>query len=101
MANLIELRKHFFGILIALACVTWLSHPGRVGHDYKVTEVDVFGARQLLDKGALVIDVRGQEQYNFRHIPGAVLITIEELRARIPAKLAAEARSKAILVYCN
>jgi rhodanese-related sulfurtransferase len=101
MLNLIDYRKHFIGILVMLACLTWLSNPGRLGQHYKVNEVDVFGAKQLVDKGALVVDVRGPEQFNSRHIPGAILITIEELRAGIPAKLAVEAKDRAIIVYCN
>jgi rhodanese-related sulfurtransferase len=101
MFGLIDLRKHFIGVLIMLACIAWASNFGKVGHGYKVKEVDASGAEQLIAEGALVIDVRGQEQFNFRHIPGAILVTIEELRAGIPAKVLSEAKDRRIVVYCN
>lgn len=101
MFSSIDLRKHIIGVLAVLACLAWLSSFGKVGHGYKVKEVDLAGAQQLIDAGALVIDVRGQDQFNFRHIPGAILITLEDLRAGIPQRLLAEAKDRAILVYCN
>jgi len=101
MFGSIDLRKHFIGVLLMLACLAWLSNSGKPGHGYNIKEVDVSGAKQLIDAGALVIDVRGQEQFDYRHIPGAILITLEELRAGIPAKLMAEAKNRVIVVYCN
>jgi rhodanese-related sulfurtransferase len=101
MFSSIDLRKHLIGVLLMLACLGWMSNFDKVGHGDKVKEVDVSSAKQLVDAGALVIDVRGQDQFNFQHIPGAILITLEELRAGIPARLLAEARDRVILVYCN
>jgi rhodanese-related sulfurtransferase len=101
MFTLVDFRKHLIGVLVVLAALTVVSHSGKNVNNYKVNDVDVFGARQLVDSGALVIDVRGREQFNSRHIPGAISIPIEELRAGVPAKIAAEAKDKAIVVYCN
>jgi rhodanese-related sulfurtransferase len=101
MFTLIDFRKHFIGVLVVLAALTVVTHSGRSVQNYKVNEVDVFGARQLVDSGALVIDVRGRDEFNSRHIAGAISIPIEELRAGVPAKIAAEVKDKAIVVYCN
>ncbi len=101
MLRSIDLRQHVIGVLLVLACFAWLTNLDKAGHGYKVKEVDAAGAQELVDSGALVIDVRGRDQFDFRHIPGAILITIEELRAGIPDRLLAEAKDRAILVYCN
>lgn len=100
MLRAIELRKHLIGVVIVLGCLLWLSNSSRVD-SYNVKEVDVSGAKELIDSGALVLDVRGKNQFDIRHIPGAVLITLDELRAGIPARIAAEAKDRLIVVYCN
>jgi rhodanese-related sulfurtransferase len=101
MLGSINLRKHFFGILLALTCLVWLSNSGTGPHPYQIREVDVSGAKALIDAGALVIDVRGQSQYDARHIPGAILVALEDLRAGIPPKLQAVAKDRQIVLYCN
>ena len=106
MFRVIDWRKHLMGVLLTLATLVVLSDLGSGSHNsdhnaYKVREVDASSAKALVDAGALVIDVRGQTQFDVRHIPGAILITIEELRAGIPARLVAEAKDRPILVYCN
>jgi rhodanese-related sulfurtransferase len=101
MLGSIDLRKHVVGILLVLTCLVWFSNSGTGSHQYKVSEVDVSGAKALIDGGALVIDVRGQSQYDARHIPGAMLVALEELRAGIPARLQAVAKDRPIVVYCN
>ena len=101
MFALIDLRKHLIGIALMLGCLLWLSNGPKFGHGYQVKEVDVTGAKALIDAGALVIDVRGQTQFDYRHIPGAILVTVEELREGIPARLLAEAKNRVILVYCS
>ena len=102
MLGAIDLRKHLFGIAVVLACLVWIANATRPGPgDFPVREVDVSGAKELIDAGALVVDVRGKPQFDHRHIPGAVLVTLDELRAGIPARIAAEAKDRSILVYCN
>ena len=95
--NGLDLRKHAIGVLLIFGCLIWLANTPR----YNVKEVDAPGARELMEQGALVIDVRGQEQFDHRHIPGAILISVDELNRGIPAKLQAEARERPIIVYCG
>ena len=47
-----------------------------------------------------MVDVREKDQFNVRHIPGAILIPLDELRARIPAVLEG-AKAMTILIYCG
>ena len=68
--------------------------------ELKVPEVTVAAAKALIDAGALVIDVRGKDPFDYRHVPGALWIPLAQLSAAIPVSLAG-AKDKAIVVYCN
>lgn len=65
-----------------------------------VPEIDVQAARALLEAGAMAIDVRGRDPYEFRHLPAAVLFPLAVLEAGIPAELS-QAKERQIIVYCN
>lgn len=68
--------------------------------ELSVPEVGIAAAKALIDAGALVIDVRGKDPYDYRHLPGAMWIALAQLSAGIPASLM-EAKAKSIVVYCN
>lgn len=74
-----------------------LSRPDAVPD---VRQVDVAEARGLVDTGALVLDVRSAEAYGHRHLPGAVSLPLDVLRAGVPATLGADA-TKPMVVYCG
>lgn len=59
--------------------------------------VSVDQAAELRDNGAFVLDVRQPEEWNQSHIPGATLIPLGELQAR----LAEVPQDQEILVYCR
>ena len=96
-------RKNLFALFVGAIAFVWLANNGTrqspVNH-LPVPEVDIAQAKALIDSGALVIDVRSAEQFAFRHLPGAVLVSLELLRAGIPPSIAA-ARDKPVVVYCN
>jgi rhodanese-related sulfurtransferase len=94
-----DLRKQLIGIAVVLGCLVWASNATNFRYD--VREVDVPAARKLIDSGAVIVDVRSRSQYDGRHIPGAIAISLEELRAGIPAALKDIATHRPILVYCN
>lgn len=57
-------------------------------------------AKDMMDAGGVtIIDVRTKEEYDTAHVPGAVLIPLDELPARIPALL--ESPESPVLVYCR
>lgn len=68
----------------------------------QIAEVSASEAKALVDSGAVVVDVdvRSEEAYGKRHLPGAVLIPLSQLQSGIPASLA-DAKDKPIVVYCN
>lgn len=68
----------------------WLRNvnsPGQLGHtwgmsDAPVPEIDVDELAKRLGDGSFVLDVRQPEEYVEAHVPGAVLIPLNELGAR-------------------
>ncbi len=58
-------------------------------------------AKQRMDTGeALVLDVRRQDEYDDSHIPGAVLLPVENITAETAAA-AIPTKDAQVLVYCR
>ena len=60
---------------------------------YAVSEV-----QKLLDQGAQLVDVLGEDEYEHDHLPGAINIPLKKLNATTVASLD---RERPVLVYCN
>lgn len=58
--------------------------------------VDPKEARALKDKGAVIVDVRGADEFARGHVAGALNVPLERVEAE-----AAKLRGKPTLVYCN
>ena len=58
-------------------------------------------AKQIMDseEGYIILDVRTQEEYDQGHIPGAIVISHEEIEARAEEVLTD--KDQLILVYCR
>jgi rhodanese-related sulfurtransferase len=98
MNSILPYRRGLMLAAAALVATAMLFAQGRPSP--KVPELEVAQAKALIDAGAIVIDVRGQDQFDRRHLPSAVLLPLTVLQAQIPAWLAA-AKDKPIVVYCN
>lgn len=55
-------------------------------------------ARQLLNEGALVVDVRSPEEFNSRHIKGAINLPLGNLSAEAPRRL--PDKGQPLLLHC-
>lgn len=65
-----------------------------------VTKVDSDMAKALIkDEGAVLIDVRSQQEHDERHIEGSILIPMDEISAKIEEQVAE--KDKPIIVYCR
>ena len=66
----------------------------------KVKNVSASEACQFIQEnpGLLILDVRTEEEYRQGHIPGAVLVPVEEFSSRV-GEFAAYS-DKPVLVYC-
>lgn len=101
MEAMVEKQSHYvltaIFVLMALYAINFSpDSPAR----YPIPEVDLRQAQKLIAEGARVIDVRGQPQFDSRHIPGAILLTLETLRAGIPKSFDLTKTSN-IVVYCG
>lgn len=100
MNRIAQSRGNLLALLLIGALLAWIIGSGVKQPHYQVPEVDVHQAKAMVDAGALVIDVRGAEQFAYRHVPGAVLVPLSVLRTAIPPAIAA-AKARPVLVYCN
>jgi rhodanese-related sulfurtransferase len=69
--------------------------------NFKVRNVSALEAKQLIDSGAVVVDVRGPESYAGRHIPGAISVPLATLREEAVPGVIAHAIAKPVVVYCG
>jgi len=60
---------------------------------FSVSEV-----KQLLDQGAQLLDVLGEDEFEHDHLPGAINIPLKLLDATTAARLD---RNRPVVVYCN
>jgi len=102
MASLVQSRRNLLTALCGGAAIIWLAARRGAGSEgaFQVPEVSVPQAKALLDAGAMIIDVRDQAAFSYRHLPTAVLVPLVLLRAGVPAWLAAT-KSMPLVVYCN
>lgn len=65
--------------------------------------IDPAAARDLIDKGAVVLDVRTTEEYAEDHLPSSVNIPVQDFAARIAEveKLTGGDKTKPIVVHCG
>jgi rhodanese-related sulfurtransferase len=99
VAKTIQLNRAVRWLIpIAIIVLLVLNMPTR--NSPTVNEISASDAKDLIDAGAVVVDVRGREAYGRHHLPGALAIPLAELRTAIPASLAF-AKGKSIVVYCN
>jgi len=54
--------------------------------------------KQLLDQGAQLVDVLGEDEFQHDHLPGAINIPLKRLDASTVARLD---RNRPVLVYCD
>jgi sulfur dioxygenase len=64
-----------------------------------IKSVTVAEAKQMIDKGVMVIDVREQNEYDAEHIPGAVLIPRGFLEFQIAAKI--PDKNTTFIIHCR
>lgn len=55
-------------------------------------------ARELLRKGALVVDVRNPGEFNAGHLPGAINVPLGNLRGELPQRV--PDKGQVLLLHC-
>jgi rhodanese-related sulfurtransferase len=59
--------------------------------------LDLPGVRELLDRGAQLVEVLPREEYDELHLPGAINVPLKELDPQAAARLD---RERPVVVYC-
>ena len=68
---------------------------------YMYVNITAEEAKEIMDtqQGYVILDVRTQAEYDQGHIPGAIVISYEEIEAKAESVL--QDKSQLILVYCR
>ncbi len=90
--------KFLWFAIPALALLAWLSVGKSGGKADGHVRVDGKAARQLVQAGARLLDVRTAAEFATQHIPDAINIPVQDLPARINEL---EPKDRAIVVYCR
>ena len=90
-------------IFIAYSIINMGKNSGATGEKNmtRYTDIAPKAAKERLDLGEEItlLDVRTLQEYRDKHIPGSVLIPLDELRNKAPVKL--NDKQKTIFVYCR
>ena len=90
--------KKLLLIFLAVLLLAGCESAQKEKHYMNITPQE---AKELMDTqtGYVILDVRTQEEFDEKHIPGAVLIPDYEMEARAEAELTD--KNQLILVYCR
>ncbi len=64
-----------------------------------VEQVDSTKAKELIQEGAILIDVRTQEEFDEKHIDGAILMPYDEISTLISEQI--EDKDTKVILYCR
>jgi phage shock protein E len=85
-----------------MTIVTWIIIVGAVLAFLlakRLTQVNPTTAREWLNKGALVIDVRSETEYREQHLPGTINIPLDRLGGEIARH--APDQAQPLLLHCR
>ena len=86
----------FIGLIILTGCNKQLSNGN--GDDNTINYVK---AKELIiNNGAVMVDVRSEEEYNEEHIDGALLLPVDEI-SDDKVKNIIKSKDDVIIVYCK
>ena len=93
--------KKLVFLILAVMLLTACNHVKE--NDLEVTYMNITAeeAKQIMDseEGYIILDVRTQEEYDQGHIPGAVVISHEEIAEKAEEVLTD--KDQLLLVYCR
>ena len=94
------MKKRIF-LLLAVMMLTACGQDKENNQGAVYVNITAEEAKQIMDseEGYIILDVRTQEEYNQGHIPGAILISHEEIAEKAEGVLTD--KEQLILVYCR
>ena len=93
--------KKLFFLLLAVMMLTACGQNKENDQGAVYVNITAEEAKQIMDneEGFIILDVRTQEEYDEGHIPGAIVISHEEITERAGEVLTD--KDQLILVYCR
>ena len=94
------MKKQLF-LLLAVMLLTACAHTKENEQEAAYMNITAEEARQIMDseEGYVILDARTQEEYDQGHIPGAIVISHEEIAEK--AEEVMTDKEQLILVYCR
>ena len=94
------MKKRIF-LLLAVMILTACGQDKENNQGAVYVNITAEEAKQIMDseEGYIILDVRTQEEYNQGHIPGAIMISHEEIAEKAEGVLTD--KNQLILVYCR
>ena len=94
------MKKRIF-LLLAVMILTACGQDKENNQGAVYVNITAEEAKQIMDseEGYIILDVRTQEEYNQGHIPGAIMISHEEIAEKAEGVLTD--KEQLILVYCR
>ena len=93
--------KKLFFLLLAVMLLTACGQDKENNQGAVYVNITAEEAKQIMDseEGYIILDVRTQEEYDEGHIPGAIVISHEEIAKKAEEVLTD--KEQLILVYCR
>ena len=93
--------KKLFFLLLAVMMLTACGQNKENDQGAVYVNITAEEAKQIMDteEGYIILDVRTQEEYDQGHIPGAIVISHEEIAEK--AEQVLTDKDQLILVYCR
>ncbi len=93
--------KKLIFLLLAVMCLTACGQDKENNQGAVYVNITAEEAKQIMDseEGYIILDVRTQEEYDQGHIPGAIVISHEEIAEK--AEQVLTDKEQLILVYCR
>ena len=93
--------KKLIFLLLAVMMLTACGQDKENDQGAVYVNITAEEAKQIMDseEGYIILDVRTQEEYDEGHIPGAIVISHEEIAEKAEAVLTD--KNQLILVYCR
>ena len=93
--------KKLFFLLLAVMLLTACGQDKENNQGAVYVNITAEEAKQIMDteEGYIILDVREQDEYDAGHIPGAIVISHEEIAEKAEGVLTD--KNQLILVYCR
>lgn len=88
-------------ILIILLCVILISGCKNTTNSNNTNTISYIEAKEkIINEGAILVDVRTEDEYNEKHIDGAVLLSLDNISEESAGNIFSS-KDVVIIVYCK